>query len=100
MLQAGELALSDTAYMPWCEFSFLCKLGPVRNPSFKAALGALASSIRRRRLDIGLSQEDVAHATGLSVRHYQKIESARANSTVRTLLLIARALNISLRDLF
>jgi len=63
----------------------------VRTP-FERALRRLASSIRRRRLELELTQEDVAYQAGISARHYQLLESGQGNPTFRTLTEVARVL--------
>ena len=63
----------------------------------------LARSLRARRLELDLSQEDVAYEAGLSVRHYQLLESLSAsgqnNPKYRTLYDVARALSTTVCDL-
>jgi transcriptional regulator with XRE-family HTH domain len=61
---------------------------------FKRAFHRLAVVIRRRRTELGLSQEDVAHAMGVATRHYQKLEAGELNPTFMTLLKAAEALEI------
>lgn len=57
-------------------------------------------ALKRRRKELGLSQEDVAEELGIVVRQYQKIESGSSNVTLRTLVRLAAALRTSVRDLF
>ncbi len=54
---------------------------------------------RRRELKPPRSQEAVAHAAGISVRHYQKIENASIDPRLSTLLNVAGALDTSLQTL-
>jgi transcriptional regulator with XRE-family HTH domain len=58
----------------------------------KAAVKRLAGAIQKRRVDLRLTQEDVAYAAGLSVRHYQQLESGDANPRFDTLFHLARVL--------
>lgn len=61
---------------------------------------ALGAALKRRRRALGLTQEDVADHLGIVPRHYQKIESGKANITLRTLVRLSDALKLPVRDLF
>lgn len=50
---------------------------------------------RKRRKDLGLSQEDVAAKTGLSIPLLSEVERGRANPTLQTMEKIAAALGTS-----
>lgn len=67
--------------------------------SMKAAK-RLATVIKARRLMLGFSQEEAAHRSQMNTRHYQKLEAAELNVTLRTLVRVAAALRIKLSDLF
>ena len=56
----------------------------------------IAKRVRARRAELGYSQERLAEAAGLDVRHVQKIEAATSNMTLETLCKIASALKIRL----
>jgi transcriptional regulator with XRE-family HTH domain len=60
----------------------------------------VGAALKRRRLELGLTQEDAADALGMVTRHYQKIESGKTNVTLRTLTRLALALRVEVRDLF
>jgi transcriptional regulator with XRE-family HTH domain len=62
---------------------------------------ALAHLIRRRRLELRLTQRAVAHAAGLSVSTWQALERPRDGGTVKhlTLARAAHALDLPLDDL-
>ena len=60
----------------------------------------LGHQVRSRRIELGMTQEDAAHAMMLSTRHYQKLESGELNVTLRTLVKVATALRFELYDLF
>ncbi len=66
---------------------------------------AIAVSLQRERLRLGLSQEDVAYRAGLSRFTYQKYEKGEsrpgtpANPTVRSLLAISQVLDVPLARL-
>ena len=55
------------------------------NDSYLRIRRALARSIRGRRADLGLSQEEFAARVGIATRHLQKLEAAEVNVTLRTL---------------
>jgi transcriptional regulator with XRE-family HTH domain len=60
---------------------------------------ALAAVVRTRREAAGKSQEAVAHAAGLSVASYARIERAEVNPTWTTVTRIAKALGTSVSEL-
>lgn len=72
----------------------------VSERQFEKAKRQLADAIRRRRAALGLSQEDVADRVDIATRHYQKLESAQVNVTLRTLVKVAKALQVDLHSLF
>ncbi|MGI3198460.1 helix-turn-helix domain-containing protein [Streptomyces sp. GTA36] len=55
--------------------------------------------IREVRESHNLTQERVILAVPMNRAHYQDIEAGRANPTLRTLLRIARAIGVPLREL-
>ncbi|HHU06389.1 MAG TPA: helix-turn-helix transcriptional regulator [Clostridiales bacterium] len=59
----------------------------------------IAKNIKKYRKMNNMTQEALANASNLAVRHIQKIESATLNITVSTLNKISSALNISPSDL-
>lgn len=65
-------------------------------PQVARALGVRVSLLRLSRK---LSQEQLAHAAGLSRGYVQKIEHARACPTLDVLLRIARALGVTVVEL-
>jgi DNA-binding XRE family transcriptional regulator len=70
---------------------------PVSTPSpTRAALGHALRVLRRER---GLSQEDLAHAAGISVQYLSGIERGRRNPTWVVLSGIAAALELRLSEL-
>jgi transcriptional regulator with XRE-family HTH domain len=60
-------------------------------------LGKRIRALRRRRK---LTQVDAAEAAKLDGKHWQDIEAGRTNPTVATLVGIARALKVSMAELF
>jgi transcriptional regulator with XRE-family HTH domain len=71
----------------------------VADRQFERACRRLASTVKRRRVELGLTQEEAADAMEIAVRHYQKLEAAEVNVTLRTLCRIAIALRLELSDL-
>ena len=69
-------------------------------PGVSTALNRLAKRIRALRLELELTQEAAAEAAKLDEKHWQDIEGARTNPTVATLVGVARALKVTLGELF
>lgn len=55
------------------------------------------SIIKKRRFLLGLTQQDLADYTGLSLRIIKSIEAGKANPSVATLSKIAEVLGLELR---
>jgi transcriptional regulator with XRE-family HTH domain len=60
---------------------------------------ALGAAIRQLRLERGISQEDLAHAAGVTTGTLSIIERGRSNPTWGTVREIARALEVSVSQL-
>jgi transcriptional regulator with XRE-family HTH domain len=63
---------------------------------------ALADNVRQARERLGLTQEALAHAAGISRNHVQLLERGRgagANPRLRTLYGLAEALGVRVIDL-
>ncbi len=60
----------------------------------------LGNEIRRIRLSLGISQEELAFKAGISAAHLGQIERALKNPTVETVSNIADALGVTLSELF
>lgn len=60
----------------------------------------LGRKIQRRRLEIGLTQEELGYKVGISRAYMGYIEQGRYSPSLEVLEKIARHLKISLRDLF
>jgi DNA-binding XRE family transcriptional regulator len=60
-------------------------------------LGARVRELREGRAD--LTQEKLAESARLAWKHVQDIEYGRTNPTIATLVALARALKVSVRDL-
>ena len=64
------------------------------------ALNRLGKRIRALRLERELTQGEAAKIAKLDEKHWQEIEGARTNPTVATLVGVARALEVTLSELF
>ena len=79
--------------------------GPIQSDEWIRFAAELGHSLHRRRMQCGLSQEDVAYAAGLSRYTYQKLEKGvsrpgtPANPSLQNVLALARVLRISLAEL-
>ena len=63
-------------------------------------LERLAERVRVLRDARGMTQEKAAERAKLDVKHWQDVEAARTNPTVATLIGLARALGVSVGQLF
>ena len=73
------------------------RAGGVSTPATPDA--ALARTLLLLRKQRGQTQEDLAHAAGLTVTAYARIERGTANATWATVRRIARALEVTLGEL-
>ncbi|KVV16042.1 anaerobic benzoate catabolism transcriptional regulator [Flavobacterium sp. TAB 87] len=62
------------------------------------ALGAMIRKIREQTTDF--SQSKLAVEIGMSENQVSRIERGETNPTVKTLLIIAKALKVEIKDLF
>lgn len=60
----------------------------------------LARNLRRRREQLGLTQEAAAKRIGIVTRHLQKLEAGDVNVTLRTLVRVARGLRVDVSSFF
>lgn len=67
-----------------------------RQPDPQPALGEAIRQLRNKR---GLSQEDLAHAAGVTTGTVSTIERGNSNPTWGTVKSIARALDVSMPEL-
>lgn len=65
------------------------------NAPFDEVLGYLAANVLKARQKAGLTQSALAEKSEIDVTHVQRLESASANPTLRTLCRIAGALGVS-----
>ena len=59
----------------------------------------LGVRLRRRRLELDLNQETVAHRAGLNVSNYARIDRGYGNPTFHTLIRLAQVLGIEPSEL-
>jgi transcriptional regulator with XRE-family HTH domain len=57
-------------------------------------LRAIGRRIAEARAAAGLTQEDAAHASGIPYKRWQRLEQGGVNPTVRTLAVVAQALDL------
>ncbi|MFQ5544095.1 MAG: helix-turn-helix domain-containing protein [Nitrospiria bacterium] len=69
------------------------------NPEGIQALKQIGKALRTLREKRGLSQVEM-ESLGVSHRYYQRIESGKANITIKTLVEILDALGFEFRDIF
>jgi len=65
-----------------------------RTEPIPQSIGALGQAIRRRREDIGLSQEELGNLSGLHRTYIGSVERGERNLTISSLSAIARALQL------
>ena len=68
--------------------------------SHSEAQSLLAGNVRRLRENLKWTQEQAAEASGIAVRHFQKIEAGVVNVTVATLARVAKAFRVPVKSLF
>ena len=69
-------------------------------PGVDRALKRLAKRVRELRAQRGITQEEAAARAQLDPKHIQDVEHGRTNPTVATLVGVARALGVSMSELF
>ena len=79
---------------------FLLRSCAVPKSSHFEAQRLLAGNVRRLRESLKWTQEQAAEASGIAVRHFQKIEAGDVNVTVATLVRVAKALRVPVKALF
>ncbi len=60
----------------------------------------VGSNIKRRRERAKLTQEQLADAAGFNYKYYQRVESKKANLTLRTLSKISEVLELNPSEFF
>jgi transcriptional regulator with XRE-family HTH domain len=64
----------------------------------QALLEAFSRVLRRRRTEAGLSQEELAHRAGKSIRYISLLESRKHQPSLATLRRICAGLGVSMSD--
>nr|WP_271115167.1 helix-turn-helix transcriptional regulator [Paracoccus aerodenitrificans] len=64
-----------------------------------ALLDAFAKTLRKQRIATGLSQEELAHRAGVSMRYVSLLESRRHQPSLATIHGLCRGLSLSMADL-
>lgn len=63
----------------------------------KQAIGDICSEFKRRRLELGMTQREVANMCGITRESYNYIEHNRQNLTISTFVKIAIALSMNIK---
>ena len=61
---------------------------------------AFGKNLKMLRNEAKLSQEDLANDCDISISQIGRIERGEINTTISTLFVLAKALNIEVKDLF
>lgn len=56
-------------------------------------------NIRNRRIELKLTQTDLAYRCGFEKQNMYRIENGKTNPTIKTLLIIAKELDIDIVDI-
>jgi transcriptional regulator with XRE-family HTH domain len=99
----AELVYNHTVYRwfqnPWC-----CGTQPrKRSVSKKAGPGVvrqIGQQVRRLRLDLDLTQDELAEKAGMNPKHLGRIELGKSEPGAEKLLQLARALSVPIGELF
>jgi len=73
--------------------------GGVMEEVAQAVKHRIARNVIARRKALGATQEMIAHKAGMACRHFQKLEAGELNVTITTLVRVAHALGVDVRDL-
>ncbi|MBI5219517.1 MAG: helix-turn-helix transcriptional regulator [Bacteroidia bacterium] len=66
----------------------------------RKGIEAFAIRLKEVRKKTGISQSQLAFEAGISLSQVARIETARINPTLSTVFAVARALNVSISELF
>lgn len=67
---------------------------------FNSVQRTLGRRIRAARVEAELTQEEAAAAAEIDYKRWQRLEAGEVNATVRTLVRVAAALDVSFWELF
>lgn len=63
------------------------------------SMKAISNNVRNRRLDLRMTQKDLAEKCGLSTNYISRIERAEVSPTVDTLEKLTKALKVDSSDI-
>lgn len=66
----------------------------------KRVMRNVGRRVAELRAEHGLTQQELAEAGGFSAKYLQRIEAGEANLTIRSLVRLARLMQVSTRELF
>lgn len=66
----------------------------------RAVLLRIGRNVKAERGRAGLKQDELAHRAAMGVAHLSRVERGVVNSSVTTYVALARALGVSVTDLF
>lgn len=75
----------------------LCPVIGIRD---KEAIKLFGNSIRQKRVQKGLSQEELSYQCHIDTRQIGRIERGEVNATISTVFALARALELEVAHLF
>jgi len=61
---------------------------------------AFAIQLKKKRIQKGFTQDQLAFESGITLSQIARIETARINPTLSTIFILARTMEISLSELF
>jgi transcriptional regulator with XRE-family HTH domain len=64
------------------------------------AIKAFGKRVRGLRTSLGLSQEQLANEADIPLSQVGRIERGEVNTTISTIAVLAKALNIEIKELF
>ena len=66
----------------------------------KEGIEAFATQLKKKRIEKGFSQNQLAFEAGLALSQISRMETARINPTLSTAFILARTLDVTLPELF
>jgi|SRR5579859_5196108 len=76
------------------------QLRPPAMSCLKSAIGGFGTALKQWRAKAGISQEELAFRAGLHRTYVSSVERGARNVSLQTIARLARALNISLAEMF
>lgn len=90
----GHICTIDASWL-WCNWRQSQNMPSVADP-----LPTFSDNLRKTRREKGLSQERLAHASGLNMTHVARIERGEREPGVRTVSKLTKGLGVSAAILF